>query len=205
MPPTPAKSPPTRKPVGSLGDSAVTVASYTPIDRGASVLAKRGFASEDPGVASRKKYPKPTELRTSVRDGFRLQVDERTSKRMAGIRQKGTTPERIVAEVLRRLGIRYRISNSDLPGSPDLANRRRRWAIFVHGCYWHRHAGCRLTTTPTRNREFWEAKFRRNVERDGEREADLRAMGYCVVVVWECETRASADLIERLVGLKTET
>ena len=143
-------------------------------------------------------YAAPEAPRTSVRDGFVLEVDEETSQRMAGIRQKGTKPELIVRRVLRRLGVHYRLQNRDLPGSPDLANRRRKWAVFVHGCFWHRHPGCHLTTTPKRNREFWAAKFARNVERDRQRADELRAAGFEVVTVWECETRAPEVLAMRL-------
>jgi DNA mismatch endonuclease (patch repair protein) len=144
------------------------------------------------------KRPKPKELAISVRDGFALEVDTETSERMAGIRQKDTKPELIVRRILRRLGIQYRVANRDLPGSPDIANRRRRWAMFVHGCFWHRHPGCRLTTTPTRNRDFWLAKFERNVERDRERADELREKGFEVITVWECETREPEALVVRL-------
>jgi DNA mismatch endonuclease, patch repair protein len=144
------------------------------------------------------KYEKPGELTTSVRDGFALEVDEGTSVRMAGIRQKGTKPELIVRRILRRLGIHYRLANRDLAGSPDLANRSRRWVVFVHGCFWHRHDGCALTTTPKRNREFWLAKFERNVERDCQSAAELGRLGFEVVTVWECETRDLEALALRL-------
>ena len=124
-----------------------------------------------------------------VRDGHVLSVDEATSARMAAIRQQGTRPELVVRKLLTRLGLGYRLANRDLPGSPDLANRKRRWALFVHGCFWHRH-GCRATSTPTRNRAFWEAKFARNVARDEAQVNRLRSRGYRVVIVWECETRS---------------
>lgn len=140
----------------------------------------------------------PQPLRTSVRDGFALDVDAETSHRMAGIRQKGTKPELIVRQILRRLGVHYRLENRDLPGSPDLANRRRKWVVFVHGCFWHRHPGCRLASTPSRNHDFWLAKFNRNIERDRERTEELRSAGFLVVVVWECETRSPDSLEERL-------
>ena len=120
-------------------------------------------------------------------------VDRKTrSKIMKSVSQKDTKPEMIVRRVLTKLGHRYRVRNADLPGSPDIANRARQWAVFVHGCYWHRH-GCKATTTPKRNREFWEAKFRRNVDRDAARIAALREGGFRVVVVWECETTRDLD------------
>jgi len=80
------------------------------------------------------------------------------------------------------------VHNRDLPGSPDIANRARKWAVFVHGCFWHRHVGCKRTTTPTRNRSFWIEKFRANIARDARVQAVLRSEGYRVIVVWECET-----------------
>jgi DNA mismatch endonuclease (patch repair protein) len=120
---------------------------------------------------------------------------------MGRVRQKGTRPELLVRSLLRSLGHRFRLANRDLEGSPDIANRSRRWAVFVHGCFWHRH-GCKATTTPTRNREFWQLKFTRNVERDRRTEEALRAQGYTVVVVWECETKRAPDLLrDRLMAV----
>jgi DNA mismatch endonuclease (patch repair protein) len=123
-----------------------------------------------------------------------LLVDDVTSARMGRVRQKATLPELVVRGLLAELGQRYRLHNRDLPGSPDLANRRARWALFVHGCFWHRH-GCSATTTPTRNREFWEAKFARNVARDARAVEELRAAGYLVIVVWECQTKRGAPAL----------
>jgi DNA mismatch endonuclease (patch repair protein) len=118
---------------------------------------------------------------------------------MARVRQRGTAPELVVRHVASLFGLRYRVRNSDLPGSPDLANRSRKFAVFVHGCYWHRHAGCRQTTTPKMNVAFWKAKFARNVERDAVAARALREIGYEVVTVWECETRNQAR-VERVLS-----
>lgn len=126
-----------------------------------------------------------------------LIVDADTSIRMSRVRQRGTTAELTVRSALYSLGLRFRVSNRDLPGSPDVANRRRKWAVFVHGCFWHRHARCVRTTTPKRNRAFWEAKFAANVARDRRAIRELRAAGYDVLVVWECETERT-DLIDRI-------
>jgi DNA mismatch endonuclease Vsr len=115
-------------------------------------------------------------------------TDPATSRRMAGIRQASTKPELAVRQALRDLGASYRISNRDLPGSPDVANRRQKWAIFVHGCFWHRHQACVRTTTPTRNRGAWETKFAANVARDRAKLAALEALGFRVLTIWECET-----------------
>ncbi len=122
-----------------------------------------------------------------VIDGHRVVFDRATSVRMAGIRQHGTEPELVVRRCLAALGLRYRLSNRDLPGSPDMANRTKRWAVFVHGCYWHRHPGCERTTKPKRNADFWLAKFAANVA--GTRvQHTLEASGYRVLTVWECAT-----------------
>jgi DNA mismatch endonuclease (patch repair protein) len=102
------------------------------------------------------------------------------------------------------LGLRYSLDNTDLPGSPDLANRRRRFAVFVHGCFWHRHVGCNRTTTPKTNRSFWEAKFDANVKRDHRVIRQLRALGFRVFVIWECDTMREASvarLTKRLSAL----
>jgi DNA mismatch endonuclease (patch repair protein) len=103
-----------------------------------------------------------------------------------------------VRKVVHELGHRFRIHNRDLPGSPDLANRTQRWAIFVHGCFWHRHPGCGRTTTPKRNRAFWEAKFEANQIRDKRVRARLRKLGYRTLVVWECRTREPKSLAETI-------
>jgi len=129
----------------------------------------------------------------------RLTTDAATSARMARVRQRGTTPELLVRRATSALGLRYRVSNRDLPGSPDLANRSRRWAIFVHGCFWHHHEGCPQATTPKSNRQFWVAKFRRNAERDQAAEAALRQRGYRVLTLWQCEAE-SPQALKRLMS-----
>lgn len=92
------------------------------------------------------------------------------------------------------LGYRYRLSNGDLPGSPDMANRTRRWALFVHGCYWHHHHGCSRATIPKTNTAWWVEKFRQNKARDARANRRLKKLGYRVVVVWECDTESAARL-----------
>lgn len=113
------------------------------------------------------------------------------------MRQRDTSPEVEVRRILHRLGHRFRIHNRDLPGSPDIANRGRRWAVFVHGCFWHRHAHCHRTTTPKRNREFWVEKFEANIRRDARVQASLRERGWEVLVVWECEVESNPQAVER--------
>jgi DNA mismatch endonuclease (patch repair protein) len=144
--------------------------------------------------------PATVAARYREREGHVLWVDDATSARMALVRQKGTRPELVVRSALAALGHRFRLGNRSLEGSPDIANEKRRWVVFVHGCFWHRH-GCKATTTPTRNREFWEAKFLRNVERDRRTIEALRARGFTVVVIWECETKRTPELVrERLAA-----
>lgn len=117
---------------------------------------------------------------------------------MSGIRQKGTKVELTVGAVLRELALHYRKNVKQLPGSPDFANRSRRWAVFVNGCFWHHHTGCRKATVPKSNRDFWTAKFHENRRRDARAIMRLRSQGYKVVVIWECEMhmiRARLDKI----------
>jgi DNA mismatch endonuclease, patch repair protein len=112
--------------------------------------------------------------------------------------RRDTAPELAVRKALRDLGHRYTVKNSDLPGSPDAANRYRHWAVFVHGCYWHQHPGCPRATIPKANREWWLDKFNKNRERDERAIRELRDQGFDVEVIWECETRDSVALGERL-------
>ena len=136
-----------------------------------------------------------------ARGRFGLHVDPTTSARLGRIRQQDTAPELTVRSIVRELGLRYRIRNRDLPGSPDLANRTRRWAVFVHGCYWHSHEGCYRATVPKRNREFWEAKFIANEKRDRQSAANLKRRGFAVVTVWECELARPWVVRRRLARL----
>lgn len=140
------------------------------------------------------------EIRREI-DGHHLVLDRATSQRMAGIRRSNTGPELAVRRVLHQLGHRYRVSNRDLPGAPDIANRKKKWAVFVHGCFWHRHSGCPKATTPKRNREFWLEKFEKNVDRDRAAVRALEHLGFVVLVLWECELgadRAIARLVRTL-------
>lgn len=127
--------------------------------------------------------------RPRLAPGKILVTDPRTSARLAAIRQRDTRPEVFVRSRLSAVGARYRVSNRDLPGSPDIANRKRRWAIFVHGCFWHHHTGCTRATIPKRNRQFWLDKFNANRSRDRSVVTRLRKMGFRVLSIWECETR----------------
>ncbi|HZV01329.1 MAG TPA: very short patch repair endonuclease [Planctomycetota bacterium] len=125
-------------------------------------------------------------------------TDAGTSRRMALVARRDTGPELAVRHIVGSMGVRYRTSNRDLPGSPDLANRRRRWAIFVHGCFWHAHHCSKRTAKPKRNREAWAAKFARNVARDERVVQELRAVDFRTLVIWECETKVSSLLARRV-------
>lgn len=140
--------------------------------------------------------PQPSTRKRTI-GGARLETDEATSRRMAKIRQADTNPERIFRTLLVARGLRYRLKNRDLPGSPDVANRRHKWAVFVHGCFWHHHKGCRLATVPRRNRSFWLTKFAANRKRDAEAIRWLRTMGFSVLLVWQCELEKDQARIER--------
>lgn len=121
---------------------------------------------------------------------------------MARVRQAGTSPELAVRRVLRRLRVRVRTNGARLPGSPDLYDAQRRLAVFVHGCFWHRHRGCRACTTPTANASFWAQKFEDNVARDRRKAAELRRLGFRVLTVWECQVKSQIKLaqLERKLG-----
>lgn len=117
-------------------------------------------------------------------------VDAKTrSRMMSGIRGKDTGPEMLVRRYLHSCGLRYRLHLGGLPGRPDLVFPRHRTVVFVHGCFWHRHPGCRFSTTPATRPEFWAGKFEQNVARDQANVTALSAMGWQVLTIWECETR----------------
>ena len=130
-----------------------------------------------------------------------LWTDPARSALMRRVRRSGTPAELIVARACCALGISYRRNVRSLPGSPDLANKSRRWAVFVNGCFWHHHTGCARATIPKRNREFWSEKFRANRRRDAVKIRQLRADGYTVILIWECEVDDEARLRERLTQI----
>ncbi len=123
---------------------------------------------------------------------------EHRSWNMSRIRGRDTKPEKLVRSLLHRMGYRYRICRSDLPGKPDIVLPRYRTAIFVHGCFWHRHEGCQFAYNPKSRTEFWQGKFQRNVERDREVKAELEQLGWRVLYVWECETGDTEHLSQVL-------
>jgi DNA mismatch endonuclease (patch repair protein) len=117
---------------------------------------------------------------------------------MAAIRSKDTGPEKTVRSMLHHLGLRFRLHDRRLPGTPDVILNRHRTVVEVFGCFFHRHPGCRLASNPASNRRFWREKFRRNVARDAENRKALQGTGWRTVVVWECELRKPERLERRL-------
>lgn len=112
---------------------------------------------------------------------------------MSGIRGKNTQPELVLRRGLFRRGVRFRLHAGSLPGRPDLVIRKHNAVIFVHGCFWHAHDGCRYFRIPEQNRQFWIEKLGRNKERDARSVEKLRAADWRVAVVWECATRIDSE------------
>ena len=112
---------------------------------------------------------------------------EHRSWNMSRIRGANTKPEMLLRSLLHRAGFRFRLHDKTLPGKPDIVLPKYSAAIFVHGCFWHRHAKCKKATTPTTRAEFWQAKFKSNVSRDAQNVRSLRTAGWRVFIVWECE------------------
>jgi DNA mismatch endonuclease (patch repair protein) len=114
---------------------------------------------------------------------------------MSRIRGQNTGPELKLRSLLHRAGYRFRLHDRNLPGRPDIVLKSYRTAILVHGCYWHRHPSCPKATTPHSRAAFWQRKFDATVERDKRKAAELRAMGWQVVTVWECELERDAEAV----------
>lgn len=119
---------------------------------------------------------------------------QRRSEIMSRIGPRHTAPEIAVRRAAHQIGLRFRLHRRDLPGSPDLVFARYRLAVFVHGCFWHRHRGCPGATTPKTRPEFWQRKFDGNVARDTRNCAELKKLGWRILIIWECETEDSARL-----------
>lgn len=122
---------------------------------------------------------------------------ERRSWNMSRIRGKDTKPERTVRSLLHRMGYRFRLHRKDLPGRPDIVLPKYRTALFVHGCFWHRHEACEFAYTPKTRKDFWSRKFAGNVERDRKNQEKLRQLGWNVICVWECEIQKDIDSVEK--------
>ena len=130
---------------------------------------------------------------------------DKRSWNMSRIRSKNTKPELIVRKVLHNSGIRYRLHARNLPGKPDLSNKSKNFAIFVNGCFWHQHKGCKRASIPKSNTDYWIPKLRKNVNRLRENLDRLDTMGYRTAVIWECEVNDlenNNELMEIVSGEK---
>lgn len=124
------------------------------------------------------------------------------SEIMSRVRSKNTSPEILVRSSFHKAGLRFRIHRKDLPGNPDIVFPSRRIALFVNGCFWHGHEGCKRARIPASRREYWEGKLRRNVARDAANYALLESAGWRVVVLWECEL-TGGRIEEAIAEIKT--
>lgn len=130
---------------------------------------------------------------------------EQRHRNMSAIRSKDTKPEIAVRSILHNMGYRFRLHRKDLPGTPDIVLPRHMTVVMVYGCFWHRHPKCRCATVPATRPEFWAKKFQQNVERDKRSEKALRAMGWKVIRIWECEIKDMKRLTSRLKRLLVNT
>ena len=117
---------------------------------------------------------------------------------MSRVRAKNTSPEMRVRRTAHSLGLRYRLHQCDLPGTPDLVFPKHRVVILVHGCFWHRHPGCKKATTPKSRVQFWRDKFERNLARDQRASHELQMLGWRVAIIWECETKVEKTVSRRI-------
>lgn len=120
---------------------------------------------------------------------------------MALIRSNDTKPEAFVRSVLHKLGFRFRKNVKALPGKPDIVLPKYKTIIFVHGCFWHQHKGCKRSTIPKSNINYWQPKLVRNVERDSEHKVVLEQLGWKIAVVWECEVKKTDELLKKLKSI----
>jgi DNA mismatch endonuclease (patch repair protein) len=120
------------------------------------------------------------------------------SANMRAVRSRNTTPELAVRRLAHKLGLRFRLHQNNLPGRPDLMLSRWKTVIFVHGCFWHQHPGCKKATIPKTNHQFWKAKLLRNVERDRQAIRKLTRLGWKVLTIWECQTHDSVFVTQFL-------
>ena len=126
-------------------------------------------------------------------------VSEQRSRNMSAIKSKNTKPEIKVRKLLHAMGYRFRLHRKDLPGSPDIVLPKYKTVIFVHGCFWHRHKNCKYASNPKTRQEFWEAKFRENINRDKLNQENLSSKGWKIIIVWECEIKDKDFYLNRLL------
>lgn len=132
------------------------------------------------------------------------EVDKARSQQMRLIRSKDTKPELKIRRALFALGYRYRLHPKNLPGKPDLTFPSRKKAIFIHGCFWHRHEGCKKNRTPKSKLEYWEPKFASNMARDQRNQEALTETDWRFMIVWECELKQLDQTIQRITDFLDE-
>ena len=131
---------------------------------------------------------------------------EQRSRNMSAIKNRNTKPELAVRRALHAFGFRFRLHRQDLPGKPDIVLPKFKTVVFVNGCFWHQHSGCRFASKPVTRQDFWQTKLARNVERDIQNYAKLIELGWRVIVVWECELQNMDLLAQRLfVDIRSNT
>lgn len=172
---------------------------------GASTLGRRAMATKS---VQPLRFPPKIPVHRNPTLGTRRKMADKISKAkrswlMSRVASKHTKPERLVRSLLHRLGYRFTVNgpkNKNLPGRPDIVFPSRKIALFVHGCFWHRHPGCKTASTPKSNTAYWSAKFKRNVERDRQSETALEQQGWQVITVWECELKQLDQLAAQLIN-----
>jgi DNA mismatch endonuclease (patch repair protein) len=133
-------------------------------------------------------------IRSDYQLGFDVLSTEERSRLMRSVKGKNTAPELQIRSALHRAGYRFRLHRNDLPGKPDIVLPKYMTIVFINGCFWHQHTGCRKATIPKNNRSFWRKKLTRNVERDLQNHVQLRRLGWKVITLWECKIRKSVDV-----------
>jgi len=146
--------------------------------------------------AAGHQYVEPTKAMDTL-------TPEQRRRAMASVKSENTAPELLVRRILHANGFRFRLHRKDLPGKPDIVLPKYRTVIFVHGCFWHQHTGCPHASRPSSNQDYWQPKLDRNIERDAKRQAALRALGWRVIVVWECNTKNLPKIATELKQLLT--
>ena len=129
--------------------------------------------------------------------------EERRSWNMSRIKGKDTKPELVVRSILHKMGYRFRLHRKDLPGTPDIVLPKYKTVIFLHGCFWHRHKGCKYAYTPKSRVKFWKNKFAETVKRDKQHLKQLKENGWEVFIVWECETK-DMDKLKKIINKITQ-
>ena len=126
---------------------------------------------------------------------------KKRSEMMSGIKGKDTNPEIATRKMMYKMGLRYRLHRKDLPGKPDIVLGTIKLAIFVHGCFWHRHNQCKYSYSPKTRVNFWEKKFKDNVKRDMNNRHALEELGWKSAVIWECQTKDPDDLKKNILNI----